>query len=72
MGAKQWISIFLAGYLGLYHGYAALWNGSNATPSHIFPYRDETYSHADRSALEQGIPFCTQQELTHLLEDYFS
>lgn len=72
MGAKQWLAVILAGYLGLYQGYLALWNSERSAPYHIFPYAAETYSHADRTALELGIPFHSQQELTRLLEDYFS
>ena len=72
MGKKQLMAILLAGYLGLYHGYAALWDSNSDVPSHIFPYREETYSHTDKAALQKGIPFFTQQERTALLEDYFS
>ena len=65
-------AILLAGYLGFYNGYLALWNHAGSAPDHIFPYRAETYSDADKDALARGIPFDTREELTRLLEDYLS
>lgn len=72
MRVRHAAAILLAGYLGLYNGYLALWNYTDNNPDHIFPYRAETYSDADKHALEQGIPYRTRAELTRLLEDYLS
>ena len=72
MRMRCFLAFLLAGYLGLHNGYLALWNHGSNAPAHIFPYREETYSYADRAALNQGIPFQSRDELSRLLEDYFS
>ncbi len=70
---KRRISIvLLLGYLGIYSGRLALWQENDPDPSHIFPYPDQSYSDTDRELLRAGIPYTSKQELTGLMEDYFS
>lgn len=64
--------LLLTCLLGLQDGYLALFRGENTTAYHVFPYRAELYPKIDRQALENGIPFSSQEELSQLLEDYLS
>ena len=64
--------LLLMGYLGLHNGYLALFENGSSEPSMILPYKAELYPKADRQALENGIPYENQQELTRLLEDFLS
>lgn len=64
--------LILCCYLGLHGGHLALWDSTQAQPLQVFPYRAEAYPKADQEALRRGIPITSREELTRLLEDYFS
>ena len=59
-------------YLGLHNGYLALFDENNPQPLLVLPYKEQTYSPSDRAALQRGIPYQTNEELTRLLEDFLS
>ena len=59
-------------YLGVHNGFLALWDDSKSEPLHVFPYRADIFPQADQQALRHGIPIPSQEELSRLLEDYFS
>ena len=71
---KRILSLLLAviGYLGIHNGYLALFDNKDAQPIMVLPYRSELYPEEDHKALQQGIPYTSQEELTQLLEDFLS
>lgn len=69
---KHLILALFVGYLGLYNGQLALFNGSNPAPDTVLPYRVELYPEADRESLRNGIPYNSENELNRLLEDFLS
>jgi len=66
------LALILFGYLGLYNGHLAIYEGNSKMPVLVLPYRQERYSDQDLEKLLDGIPFQTDQELTDLLQDYTS
>ena len=71
---KKMLSLLLVamGYLGLHNGYLALFDTQQAQPLMVLPYRAEIFPIEDQKALQSGIPYQTQEELTRLLEDFLS
>ena len=67
-----YIALICAYLLGNYNGYVALWQGTNAQPLKVFPYRIEMLPDADQQKLSRGIAVSDAQELNQLLEDYLS
>lgn len=65
-------ALLLSGYLGLYQGRLALWRSDAPLPEQIFQKTPDIYPEADQRALQKGIPFATEEELSRLLEDYLS
>ena len=64
--------LVIIGYLGIHNGYLALYDAEQTSPLLILPYRSELYPQEDQNALQKGIPYQTQDELTRLLEDFLS
>ena len=62
--------LLLLGYLGLHKGYLALFE--EGKPVMILPYKALMYSQEDQQALQKGIPYESEEELTRLLEDFLS
>lgn len=71
---KRMLSFILVaiGYLGIHNGYLALYDTEQASPLIVLPYRSELYPEEDQNALQKGIPYHSQEELTRLLEDFLS
>ena len=71
---KRIISLFLSAvcYLGIHNGYLALFDEGQPQPLMVLPYRAEIYPQEDQKALQQGIRYESQQELSQLLEDFLS
>ena len=59
-------------YLGLHNGYLAIFDDESNDPLMVFPYQGKNYPAKDQIALNQGIPYQTQEELSNLLEDFLS
>lgn len=57
-------------YLGLSNGYLAIFRKGETSPCQVLPYQASLYPASDRLALQKGIPFSTDEELSKLLEDY--
>ena len=64
------IYLLLCGYLGVHHGYVALFESNR--PVQVFPYAVQDYSPADQDSLKKGIPFRSNEEKQRLMENYLS
>ncbi len=66
------VLLLLLFYIGIYGDKVALFRDSQSEPVKVFPYSVQQLPAEDQEALRHGIPIPSKQELTRLLEDYFS
>ena len=67
-----YLALVLSFILGIRDGNIALWKEGSAEPVRVFPCRAETLPPQARSALEQGIPIDSIDQLEALAENYLS
>ena len=70
MQKQMTIWLILCLTLGLQDGYLVLREDNQI--KHIFPYQGNLYTEVDRQLLQRGIPLPGKEDLTAVLEDYFS
>ncbi len=58
--------------VGIWQGYVAVFSGGKNAPDTVLEMPAAALPEADRTALEQGIPIHSREELAALLEDYGS
>lgn len=58
--------------LGIHNGKIALWQDDDPQPIKVFPYSASCLPEADQKALHKGIPINSKEDLSQLLEDFFS
>ena len=69
---QLYLALILGFILGIHRGNIALWKNGTSQPAHVFPYRADTLPPEIRSALENGIPVDSLEELEALAENYLS
>lgn len=69
---RFFLILLLAGYLGVYEGYLALWKNGSSVPDQVFPRPASIYPEKDYQELKKGIPYLSQESLTRLMEDFLS
>lgn len=70
---KYMCCLLLLGYLvGVHQGRIALWQGEDPEPIYVSPYSASSLPKADQTALEQGIPIQSKEDLIRLMEDFCS
>ena len=66
------VILLLTLYLGLSDGYLAVFRQGDPQPMQVLPYHSSLFPQEDRQALNKGIPFTSEAELSKLLEDFTS
>ena len=73
MKKQNLAAILLLGMiLGCQGDFVALYDEASPESLRVFPYRVAAFPPADQKALRAGIPVADREQLTELLQDFFS